>query len=143
MYSHLLTTILVLAAPAPAADGKKDAEKIQGTWTILSMERGGEKGPEDKIKNTKVVITDGLMTIKDPMREERANFKLDPAKNPKTIDFTPEKGKEGVVEGIYELKGDTLKLCFTKPGGTRPTEFASKAGTANVLIVLQRDKKDK
>jgi uncharacterized protein (TIGR03067 family) len=146
MYSHLLTTILVLAAPAPAADGKKDAEKIQGTWTILSMERGGEKGPEDEIKNTKVVIADGLITIeefKKPRKEEKATFKLDPAKNPKTIDITPERGKEGVALGIYELKGDTLKLCFTKPGGTRPREFASKAGTEQMLIVLQRDKKDK
>jgi uncharacterized protein (TIGR03067 family) len=143
MFWQLLTSVLVLAAPAPAEEGKKDAEKIQGTWTVVSMERGGEKGPEDKVKDVKFVITDGLITIKEPKREEKANFKLDPTKNPKTIDFTPEKGKEGVAQGIYELKGDTLKLCFTKPGGARPAEFATKAGTEQALIVLHREKKDK
>jgi uncharacterized protein (TIGR03067 family) len=143
MYSQLLTTVLVLAAPAPAEDAKKDAEKIQGTWKVVSLERGGEKGPEEMVKNAKFVIADGLITIKEPKREEKASFKLDPTKNPKTMDITPEKGKEGVALGIYELKGDTLKFCFSKPGGARPTEFASKAGTEQVLIVLERDKKDK
>jgi uncharacterized protein (TIGR03067 family) len=143
MYWQLLTTVLVLAAPAPAEEVKKDAEKIQGTWKLVSMERGGEKGPEDNVKDVKFVITDGLITIKDPKREENANFKLDPRKNPRTIDITPEKGKEEVVQGIYELKGDTLKFCFNKPGGERPKEFVTKAGTQVVLIVLQREKKDK
>ncbi len=140
MHWQLLTAVLVLAAPAPE---KKDDETIQGTWKVVSMDRGGEKAPEDRIKGVTFVITDGLITIKDPKREEKANFKLDPTKNPRTIDITPEKGKEEMVRGIYELKGDSLKICFNNPGGARPAEFASKAGTEQVLIVLERDKKDK
>ena len=45
--------------------------------------------------------------------------------------------------GIYELKDDELKICFAKGGGERPTEFLSKAGTEQSLVVLKREKKEK
>jgi uncharacterized protein (TIGR03067 family) len=70
-------------------------------------------------------------------------FKLDPAKKPKTIDMTAEKAKQEQVLGIYELKDDDLKLCFAKGGGERPTEFISKAGTNQTVIVLKRVKAKK
>jgi uncharacterized protein (TIGR03067 family) len=141
MHWQLLTAVIVLAAPAPADDGKKDAENIQGTWKVVSMEHAGEKAPEDKIKDVKFVIGDGTIAIKDPRREEKAKFKLDPTKTPKTIDLTAERNE--AVQGIYELKGDSLKLCFIKGGGERPSQFATKAGTEQALIVLEREKKDK
>ena len=29
---------------------------------------------------------------------------------------------------IYELEGDTLRICYTASGFQRPTDFSSKAG---------------
>lgn len=45
----------------------------------------------------------------------------------------------GTTLGIYELRGDTLVLCYSIPGEPRPTEFASKAGTRLQLVTLKRD----
>lgn len=52
------------------------------------------------------------------------------------------------LPGIYELKDGMLKLCFPFPFegkfdkiGKRPAEFASKAGSSDVLEVYKLKKK--
>jgi hypothetical protein len=45
------------------------------------------------------------------------------------------------VLGIYTVEGDALKMCFTKPGNQRPTEFSAKEGSPAMLIELKREKK--
>jgi uncharacterized protein (TIGR03067 family) len=143
MHGQLLMVALVLAAPAPA-DDKKD---IQGTWTVVSAVRSGEKEPEDAVKKLGYVIKDDTITmLKDGKDVGTYTFKLDAAKSPKAIDATLQLG-HGLTErpalGIYELKGDELKLCFAQGKGARPTEFASKPRSEHNLIVLKREKKAK
>ena len=136
MYSPLLIAAVVLSAPVP---DKKDADLIQGKWNVVSFERGDESKPPDDIKKVKVVFDGNTITITDSNKEEKATYKLDPDKKPRTIDITPEKDKEKVA-GIYELKGDDLKICFGKPGEERPTAFGPKGVKGQTLIVLKREK---
>ena len=58
---------------------------------------------EDQI-NLKI---DGDSTLVGP-------YHLDPAKAPKTLDLTIEirGGKKATLQGIYELDGNHLKMCF-------------------------------
>ena len=142
MHWQLLTAVLVVAAPAPA-DDKKDTDKIQGSWTVVSIIAGGTNVPDDQVKLFKVTVKYDTLTLNDGTRDVVVKFKLDPAKKPKTIDMTAEKAKQEQVLGIYELKDDDLKLCFAKGGGERPTEFISKAGTNQTVIVLKRVKAKK
>jgi hypothetical protein len=44
------------------------------------------------------------------------------------------------VPGIYDLEGDTLKLCFARPVQERPKEFTTKSGTAFLVCVYKRHK---
>jgi uncharacterized protein (TIGR03067 family) len=145
MHWQLLTTVLIVAAPAPADDKKKDEEKIQGNWTVVSLVHGGTGAPDEEVKKFKFTIKDDTITINDGKKDEKATFKLDATKKPKTIDITPDpKDKGEMVPGIYELKDDELKICFTKGGkGGRPSEFVSKAGSDYSLVILKREKKDK
>jgi hypothetical protein len=46
---QLRTAVLIAAAPAPGEDKKYDDEKTQGTWNILSFERGGKTERERKV----------------------------------------------------------------------------------------------
>jgi hypothetical protein len=61
-------------------------------------------------------------------------------KNPKEIAWTieagPLKGQTGL--GIYELDGDTYKVCYAVPGKPRPREFASRPDTGISLEVYKR-----
>lgn len=128
---------------AGVAAKESDAEKLVGTWVAESGEQGGEKAPEDKIKGLELTFAaDGKVTLKSPKepgKQKEATFKLDGAKNPKEIDLTPE-GDEP-VRGIYKIEGNKLTLCMAHKQDPRPTEFASQAGTKQVLIVLKREKK--
>jgi hypothetical protein len=45
------------------------------------------------------------------------------------------------VQGIYEVEGDTFKLCYAAPGEARPKEFATKAATGLTLAVWKKAKK--
>jgi uncharacterized protein (TIGR03067 family) len=130
-------------ADKPSAAAKdaapKDEEKILGTWAIVSCEEGGQKPPEGAmIIGAKVIIAaDGKMTAKQGEKEQEFTYKLGPAKKPKEISLTNDKGV--TLPGIYKLEGDTLTVCFDR-GGDQPTEFVSKEGTTVVLTVLKREK---
>jgi uncharacterized protein (TIGR03067 family) len=144
MHWQLLTVVLVVAAPAPPEKEKKDEEKMQGTWLVVSMVREGTSAADAEFKNVKVTIKDDVLAVKDGDKDEQVTIKLDPTKTPKTIDMaTKNKPMAEQISGIYELKGDDLKICFAKGGGARPTEFASKPGSNDALIVLKREKQTK
>jgi uncharacterized protein (TIGR03067 family) len=55
------------------------------------------------------------------------------------LQFTegPEKGNTSL--GIYELDGDTWKLCFTVTGKERPKTFGTLAGSGLALEILKRE----
>jgi uncharacterized protein (TIGR03067 family) len=69
--------------------------------------------------------------------------KLDPSKSPKAIDVTMTGGlnKGAVMLGIYEISGDTLKVCFDPEGKKRPAEFKSAPGSQTFVAVHKRVKK--
>jgi uncharacterized protein (TIGR03067 family) len=134
------TAVGARQALADKKETPKDAEKILGTWALVSYEEGGKKAPEELLKNAQVVLTaGGKMTVKNADgKVSELTYKLGPDSKPKEFDCTDDKGR--MMFGIYKLDGDTLTVCYDR-GGDRPTEFASKPGTSVVLEVLKRQKK--
>ena len=126
------------------ADLDKEVRKFQGTWTFESSEAGGEKLPVGKLKEL-ILTFEGLKhTVKKSEDVIQVGTqKIDPSKSPKTIDVTMAAGpKKGTVMlGIYEIDGDTLKVCFDPQGKKRPTEFKSAPGSQTFVNVHKREKK--
>jgi RNA polymerase sigma factor (sigma-70 family) len=114
---------------------KPDKEVLQGTWVGTSGERDGEAVPDDRLWT---LVFDGdkvTLRIKERGRENEGTYSLDPDKKPKEIDLT---FGSKVLNGIYELKGNTLKTLWRendRPG--LPAEFDSKKG---VLMVFELKK---
>jgi uncharacterized protein (TIGR03067 family) len=92
--------LLIAADDAKKGDTRKDKERLQGTWIIQSSERDGQA---DEVSKDDTVTFDGdSVTVVTKDREQKATFKLDASKKPKTIDFTPseESEKDEVVLGF-------------------------------------------
>jgi uncharacterized protein (TIGR03067 family) len=126
------------------ADLEKEVRKFQGTWTFESSEAGGMKLPISELKGLILTFEGHKHTVKkgDDVIQVGTQ-KLDPSKSPKTIDVTMAEGpnKGTVMLGIYEIDGDTLKVCFDPQGKKRPTEFKSAPGSENFVNVHKRVKK--
>jgi len=139
----LLAGLLVGPATADEA-GKKALESLQGTWTIETLEYNG-KDMSGRYKLS-LVIKDGTVTVEGNKAIEKEyaklGLKLDPSTTPKCLDLSIVLGaqKDTVMEGIYEVKGDELKLCIKVIGKERPGKFASPEGESIALLTLKRQK---
>ena len=118
--------------------------ELTGTWQAVSYALDGTKASDEDMKQIKLSVeADGKATA---LREGKpfiaAATDIDPTKNPMTIDFSYTDGdlKGQTAPGIYKIEDDLLTICRTIPGGTRPTEFASKTGSRHTLMSYRRQK---
>jgi uncharacterized protein (TIGR03067 family) len=135
-------TVVLLVAADKKDDAKKDEEKLQGTWTYVSFEMNGVTMPEEERKRMSITYRDDKWEIKDGDKVVLTGTqKLDPSKTPHEIDstVTEGEGKGTTMLGIYELKGDTFKVCFDPTGKERPNSFKPKEG--QFAGVIERKKK--
>jgi uncharacterized protein (TIGR03067 family) len=141
----LVAVGLLLAADDANEEVKKELARFEGTWKWVSIESEKEKLAADTVKDLRLKLSGDKFVVTGDNAEKGfgGTFKVDPTKKPKTIDVTfgdgPQKGK--TILGIYELDEDTYKVCAAEEGKSRPTEFAVKPGSGNVLQLLKREKK--
>ncbi len=133
-----LTTTLTAVDPAAAEANKKELEKLQGSWLLQSKQ---EEGQDEKLRDqdrVSLTIAGTRITIKEE-KEYKGTIAIDAGKKPAAIDLIPtEEGEKGKLLGIYQVEGDTLKLCYGRPGVPRPTEFTTKANSKQVLMVFKK-----
>src|SRR4051812_46650623 len=127
-----LVIVLVTGLFAAAATGADrasrnsaadDVSDIQGEWACAEATIDG------KPLDAKVAAELKLVMTAQRYRTERGDevlfdstYRLDPGREPKQIDLTGTEGDAAgkLAPGIYLLQGDTLKICYTMPGGQRP-----------------------
>jgi uncharacterized protein (TIGR03067 family) len=136
-------TMLALVAVAAGQDPEppdpdSDVKKLEGKWEIVKLTSGRGTDAAVAGKGYSMTFAKGKVTVKTnaPM-EMVGTFKLDPKKKPPHIDVTYEKDKR-TLEGIYELKGEELRITFG-PKGSRPKDFAS--ATTGVRTLKREEKK--
>jgi uncharacterized protein (TIGR03067 family) len=139
LVSLVLLSSLALSPRQEAADDKK---QMEGTWLPVSGEMAGEKYPDQVLKTIKLIIKGDTYTVEVGKQTDEGTTKVDPQKTPKELDI---KGTKGPNEGktilaIYELKGDTLRVCYDLGGQKRPAEFATKPDTTLFLVTYERAK---
>lgn len=134
------------ASGAPREDAlKKELKAMAGTWRPVSAENNGFRVSEDDLENRRRVLdVDGKWSTRegDKTVVEWKVKSLDPTKTPKAIDIEVASGEyKGMVYlAIYELDGDTLRICFAMPDRpVRPTEFSAGNGSVRALSVFKRE----
>jgi uncharacterized protein (TIGR03067 family) len=137
------------------------AYTFQGRTMTMEPRRLGTEGTDAPVRERVMVKEKGPVADKPSGRatDRRlvGTITVDPSKTPKQIDLaTHSGGQPRVTLGIYQLEGDTLKLCLAPTtarrrvvtdggkeelvvtGGKRPTAFDPKQGT---VLVLKRQKR--
>src|SRR5690349_9591246 len=143
MRTHILIGIALTAVlPLFAADSVNDTKAVQGSWKPVTAELGGEPMPEAVVKSISLKLDNGKYEVFVGDRPDRGTYTIDAASKPKSMTIT---GTEGPNHGktfpaIYELKGDTLRICYDLSGAKRPTEFKSIEGTRLYLVTYSRRK---
>ena len=102
---------------------RKDLESLQGEWTMVSGNLLGS--PISRPSECKLQCKGDEMTGFNGRESlpTTAKIIIDPSKNPKTIDFNflnrpgDIYGTGNCCLGVYELDGDTLKICHCPSGG--------------------------
>lgn len=142
-FSLAVACAVVFGVSAPADDAAKDLEKLQGTWTATEITVNGKTHTEGTLRFTfkkDQVIAEGDDEVKRDYA--KVSIKLDPSTKPACIDIHVMAGEQkgAKMEGIYELKGDDLKICVKLLGNDRPTEFKAPDGSNTAVLILKRDK---
>jgi RNA polymerase sigma factor (sigma-70 family) len=124
----------------PAEDAAKDDLKtLQGTWRLVAGEQGGKKLPPENLgRNTHWVFSGTTGTYTSGLRVMSGTILLDPTRDPKWIDVVI--GKDFVLRGLYELKGDRLRIFLAPNGTDRPTELKTTESTRGSIGTFERDK---
>jgi uncharacterized protein (TIGR03067 family) len=131
---------VLVAADDPKDVAKKELEKLQGTWTVVSAQRDGK--PDEAFKDVEIIVAGNELTRKSKDQAVKATLQLDPARKPKALDLLstdgPDKGT--TYPGIYALDGDSLTISQLVAGKEGPAELAAKPATAQLLVLTLKRK---
>jgi uncharacterized protein (TIGR03067 family) len=133
----ILTSLIALAD-----DDADDAKAVQGNWKPATAVLGGQPMTDAVLKIISLKLDHGKYEVFVGNEPDRGTYSLDTTANPKGMTII---GTEGPNHGrtfpaIYELKGETLRICYDLSGAKRPTEFKSTAGTKLYLVTYNREK---
>jgi uncharacterized protein (TIGR03067 family) len=120
---------------------QSDLEKLQGAWRITALESDG-RAMQDIPRDARIVVKGETFVSTGMGAEYTGTIQLDSTKAPKRIDLVfvmgPESGARNV--GIYDVDGDTWRLCLATSGTKRPRTFATRAGTGVAIETLERER---
>jgi uncharacterized protein (TIGR03067 family) len=146
MRTFIFAAVVVWLAPCAAAraddkTAEKESKMLEGTWQLVEGQIAGNQFPAEAAKGIKLTLSPGKYVVAAESKDE-GTVKYLPDTSPKAMEVTgtagPNKGK--TYPAIYELKGDTLTICYDLSGKARPTEFTSKTGTKLFLATYKKVK---
>lgn len=133
--------VLGMSCLANAGEFKDDSKLLEGTWKPVSGELSGKPLPKEAIQGVVLTMKPGIYEVTVDGNPDKGTFKLNANAKPRRIDITggpggPNAGR--TIPAIYELSGNTLKVCYALKSTNAPTEFKTEPG--QYLLVYQRAK---
>ncbi len=114
--------------------------RLQGKWRVTALEVNGAEAPRDQLASNSITIKGTRFTATGPGSFYEGEMSIDPAAQPKRLSVAMEKGPElRVLNAIYEINGDTLRICLNVNGRPAPKAFATKPGDECALETLVRE----
>ncbi len=116
-----------------------DPERLDGVWNTVSSEYRG--APDKLYAGVEFQFLGNQMVMTNFLQRYTMNFTVDSGSTPNRIDISSGDANENekTIKWIYELTGDTLKLCWNGNHATvRPEAFKTDENSDSVLLVLER-----
>jgi uncharacterized protein (TIGR03067 family) len=144
MKTLLYLCIAVAVSLTTLADEKSDDSKsLEGIWIPVKAELGGQPMPDTVLKTITLKLQRDAyeVTVKDE-GSDSGTWKIDLSTRPKRLTIKSVKGANAgkTFPAIYELKADTLRVCYDLSGKEHPKEFKTSKGTALYVVTYNRKK---
>jgi len=138
-----IASIAFASLSAFAADDSTDVKALQGSWIPVKAELGAQPLPAEVLKKITLTLTNQNyeVTIVGEQPDSGA-WSVDTSSKPKGMTIVGTKGPNSgkTFPCIYDIKGDTFRICYDLSGAKRPTEFKTAAGTKLYLVTYNRKK---
>lgn len=143
----LLTTTVALSPITARAE--QPTTNLDGVWQLVSTIEPGKSGSTTDVSKRQLVLSDRSFSIlEDGVVTQEGSFTARTAEDVHSMDlaWTIDHGKSSrkTSLGIYEIQGETLRLCFGIPStdeakeSSRPTKFGSTQQHPVQLSVYRR-----
>jgi uncharacterized protein (TIGR03067 family) len=121
---------------------QSELDQLQGKWKIVSLEVEGTALKPETIAGSYIGIGGANFISTGMGVVYKGTIELDSTANPKSfrMNFTDGSENGNTNCGIYELEGDSWRICITMTGAAAPTEFATAPNSGQALEVLIRSK---
>lgn len=143
-----ITSLLILSAGLAVGAGfvhqnssKTGEAKLQGTWTIVSVELEGQPLPMDNLNGASLTIQGQRYSFRHEKVTLEFTWSADSSKTPNAIDLKVADGldKGDVYRGIYKLDQDRYTICRGYlPNQERPTTFSTRPNSGFMMVVWKR-----
>ena len=134
---------------------------LQRAWEVVTITRNGMLVPQEKVNGGRFVFREETMTEIEPDGTKFMEFRirLDSTQEPRAIDLTrtiyklrPAAGavpsaldrlieelNEDTTAAVYELRGDSLRICCPPIGSDRrPASFDTEEGSGEESFTMRR-----
>jgi len=135
IFSNLVPMLaLAVGLVLPQAPQPVSPTELEGAWSVTELVRRGQAAPAEVLANMRFTFKGKQVVIRGnrgDTTEDTLPFTADSTATPRRIDIVNSNG--ATMEGIFELKENSLKMVFGSP---RPTDF--QAQSIAVSMTLKR-----
>lgn len=117
-----------------------DAEKLQGKWEVTGAEFNGNTITAGDLNDISLTIHGKTFESTHDAQTDRGAFTVNNARKPLEMDVRAETGNWAgrTVPAIYELAGDTLRICYAVEGTERPKVFTTEQDSGRLTVSYKR-----
>ena len=113
-----------------------DLQKFNGAWLATEVILNGEAASKDQLEAVEMTFNGTKYHSVWSGGSNSGTFSLNESTAPKMLDMEDESGTK--TAAIYELSGNTLRVCYSFNGAPRPTDYTAPADSNRLVAVYRR-----
>jgi uncharacterized protein (TIGR03067 family) len=130
-FGLLMALATALWVSPVAAEQPEDLKLLAGKWKPVEANLGDNKIDQLVLDSATIEYAADKYTLTIGEKTESGSLVLDEKKVPKCMDIFPTTGDNNgkTFLCVYELEGDTLKICYSLTPSVRPENFEPDSNT--------------